>query len=415
MRLSDFVPIMASLRRHKLTALLLALQVTFTCSIVCNILFLVVQRVNVVASPTGLDESRLSVIETQSVATGVNWPARHQEMLNVLGTIPGVTSVAAIDTLPLGGSESSYGICASLDYFTRAIQSHSLVGPGCVQAAVLGGTRGELDTLGLKLVMGRDFLPEEYVLENVPSAIISRALAERLFPGEGALGKTIYSGAGPDHPIRIVGVVEHLMRPKLQDHAANELSMLWPILPNESDVTYVLRSTPTDRDRVLRLASERMMNHGTDLIVPPEKSRTYSSLRSDYFRRDLTMISLLVSAIAALLFVTGVGIAGLAKFWVQQRTRQIGIRRALGATRLDILGYFHAENVLIIGIGIMLGFPLAYLLNSLLMSAYDVPRLSGAYLPIGAIALLLLGQFAVLGPALKAASVSPNEAVRNRS
>ncbi|HTM29086.1 MAG TPA: FtsX-like permease family protein, partial [Rhodanobacter sp.] len=97
----------------------------------------------------------------------------------------------------------------------------------------------------------------------------------------------------------------------------------------------------------------------------------------------------------------------------QQRTRQIGIRRAIGATRRDILRYFQTENFLIVSGGIALGMALAFALNLLLMTHYELPRLPLYYLPIGALLLWVLGQLAVLGPALRAAAVPPAVATRS--
>ena len=87
------------------------------------------------------------------------------------------------------------------------------------------------------------------------------------------------------------------------------------------------------------------------------------------------MAWLLVAVCVGLLVVTALGIVGLASFWVQQRTKQIGIRRALGATRRQILRYFQTENLLLATIGIVLGMLGAYGLNQLLMGQYELPRL----------------------------------------
>ena len=125
------------------------------------------------------------------------------------------------------------------------------------------------------------------------------------------------------------------------------------------------------------------------------------------------MIGLLLIVSGLLLLVTALGIIGLASFWVQQRTKQIGIRRALGATRAQILRYFQTENFLLAGIGIVVGMLLAYLLNQWLMGRYELPRLPLLYLPVGAVLLWLLGQIAVFGPARKAASIPPAVATRS--
>jgi putative ABC transport system permease protein len=140
---------------------------------------------------------------------------------------------------------------------------------------------------------------------------------------------------------------------------------------------------------------------------------TLDDIRSDFFQNDRAMAGILVGVIAALLIVTALGIVGLASFWVAQRRRTIGVRRALGATRRNILNYFQTENFLLATIGIVLGMVLAYGINLFLMTRYELPRLPGMYFPMGAIALWLIGQLAVLGPALRAAAVPPVVATRS--
>jgi putative ABC transport system permease protein len=97
---------------------------------------------------------------------------------------------------------------------------------------------------------------------------------------------------------------------------------------------------------------------------------------------------------------------------VQQRTRMIGVRRALGATRAQIVGYFQVENLLLSGIGIVLGGAAAVGINQLLMQHYELPRLPWLYLPVGAAVLVALGQLAVLGPARRAAALPPAAVMR---
>jgi putative ABC transport system permease protein len=149
------------------------------------------------------------------------------------------------------------------------------------------------------------------------------------------------------------------------------------------------------------------------VVIDREASQSVSDLRHDVFKNDRVMAAMLVGVILAMMMVTALGIVGLASFWVQQRRRQIGIRRAIGATRGDILRYFQTENFLIVSGGIVLGMALAFGLNLLLMQHYELPRLPVYYLPIGALALWGLGQLAVLGPALRAAAVPPVVATRS--
>ena len=95
------------------------------------------------------------------------------------------------------------------------------------------------------------------------------------------------------------------------------------------------------------------------------------------------MTIVLGTVIVALLIVTGLGIVGMASFWVTRRTKQIGTRRALGAQRFDIRRYFMIENLIVVGIGIGIGLVLTYGFNLWLMQHYELPRLSWYYVPLG--------------------------------
>ncbi|MGH8506287.1 MAG: ABC transporter permease [Stenotrophobium sp.] len=405
-------PILASLRHHKLTAIMLMLQVALTCAIVCNVVFMIVGRVERISLPTGIAENELSVIHSTDIGKDENPWVQHQADLAALRTIPGVESVAVVSySLPLNQNEDNYGVCPNKQTVERAMQAMSMKGLGCIQPSVYDGSPGLIKTLGLHLVEGRGFLPDEYVAKGKPAvAIITRATAQRLYPGQDALGKDMYVGL---HVMRIVGIVDTLLRPSLRNPGVDYDSMIWPQLPNNSGANYVMRSTPQDRQRVLQAAARALIKVNPNRIIYPDRMQTYSQIRAQYFQRDTTMIGLLIASALGLMFVTALGISGLANFWVQQRTRTIGIRRAVGATRGDILRYFQTENFLIVTFGIALGIVLAVAINLTLMKFYELPRLPLYYLPIGAIALWLLGQLAVLGPALHAAAVPPMTATRS--
>ncbi|HET6632106.1 MAG TPA: FtsX-like permease family protein [Rhodanobacteraceae bacterium] len=403
-------PILSTLRHHKLTAALLAMQVALTCAIVCNAAFMVADRASRMRLPSGMAEAELSMVRSSSIDPAANLQARHAADLAALRAIPGVKAAVAVDSLPLSGSVDGYGACADKATMERAMAARAMVS-GCLTFTEYSGTPGTREALGLRLVAGRDFRPGEFgTADHPPVGIVSRSLADALYPDGRAVGRTLYFPGGT---LRIVGVVDTLLAPVLRKPAGYQHTMLWPKLPNRSHVTYVLRSAPADRARVLKAAVGALTRLDPQRLIPAKSVRTYADLRHDYFRRDATMIGLLLATALGLLFVTALGIAGLAGFWVQQRTRSIGIRRAIGATRGDILRYFQAENALIVGFGALLGMLLAVLLNLLLMRHYELQRLPLYYLPVGAVALWLLGQLAVLTPALRAAAVPPVVATRS--
>ena len=136
-----------------------------------------------------------------------------------------------------------------------------------------------------------------------------------------------------------------------------------------------------------------------------QKQRTYSS--------DIAMIRLLTGVVAILTIVTSLGIVGLAWFSVTQRRKQIGTRRALGATRFDIMRYFMLENWLITSIGLALGVIGTLALNWFLDTEYQTGRMPLFYLPLGLVLLWVLGQLAVLAPARRAANIPPALATRS--
>ena len=207
-------------------------------------------------------------------------------------------------------------------------------------------------------------------------------------------------------------MVDHLIRPNEGGGAADHaLSIVLPIRTPYGMGPYVLRTEPGRRVDVVKAALAALDANNPSRIVLNDD--TFSDMRSAYYAQDRSMAWLLVAVSIALLVVTALGIVGLASFWVAQRTKQIGVRRALGATRGQVLRYFQTENFLLATVGIALGMLMAYGINLMLMDRYELPRLPAMYLPVGAVALWLLGQVAVFGPARKAASVPPAVATRS--
>ncbi len=401
-------PMLASLTRHKLTVALMLLASAFTCAIVTNVAALVVHRMTLVHAPSGLDESAVVLFNSARIdasgqfspdAPADFWP-RYQADLRALRAVPGVRSATAGFGLPMDGG-SGFSITAS---------PHATSDQGLFVNAFSGGP-GELRTLGLDLVSGRDFTASEYVTKasNATAAIISRALARRLFHTADAVGRLFYRQG---HPIRVVGVVAHLMimDPQLGAND-NEYAMLLPVEPAGAYTQFLLNTAPGRRASVLKRAVATLAKRDPQRVF--DGAKTFAQVRAKYFSRDSSMIGMLLAAGIGLLLVTAAGIAGLASFWVQQRTRSIGVRRALGARRTDILRYTHIENFLIVTAGVLLGCALAYGLNALLMEHYAVQALPPAYLVIGAIALWLVGQLAVLAPSLHAGAIPPALATRS--
>lgn len=400
-------PILSALRRHKAAASLIIMEIALSCAILCNAVFLISTRIQLMDRPTGLAEDEVVRVQLNKTDGKDNFAALTEEDLAALRALPGVTSASAANTLPLAV------LGRSLDIKLNPEQSPLF------EASYYVGDEQLIDAMGLNLVAGRRFSEDELIdwdtldaadsTQGIPSAIITRSMAETLFPGADPIGKSFY--AWGTSPITIVGVVEHLAQPHgYNDPAVYDYSILLPVrgaFPN-----YLIRvSDPAQRPEILKMAVQALQR------IDPNRSilsqQTVEEMRRSYYEKDREMAWLLAIVCTALLVVTALGIVGLASFWVQQRTRQIGVRRALGATRGQILRYFQTENFLLATIGIVLGLLLAYSINQLLVGWYELPRLPLIYLPIGAVVLWLLGQIAVLAPARRAASIPPAAATRS--
>jgi putative ABC transport system permease protein len=399
-------PVLAALRKHRIATIVIALEIALACAVLCNACFLIAGRVQAMHVQSGVDEHGLGTIKLDG------FEPRQANDLNArvmagLRAIPGVQSVSTISAVPFGEPSVIAGVHldAAEQQFGGVVDFY-VAGPDAAKA------------MGIRLLSGRMPAPDEYmpVTQIVPKeapVLITRVLAEHFWPDQNPLDKMIW---GMDTHFRVIGIIDHLTipQPGAGEEKDSDWSILVPAMPGPQFAgKFLIRANPEDLSRVMRDARTAVLKIAPDAVLDLEQSRTIDELRERFFLNDRVMTGLLIAVIAALLGTTALGIVGLASFWVAQRRRQIGVRRALGATRKDILRYFQIENFLIVTIGIVLGMILAYAINMILMNFYELPRLPFWYLPIGALALWILGQLAVLAPALRAAAVPPVAAMRS--
>ena len=229
------------------------------------------------------------------------------------------------------------------------------------------------------------------------------------------VGRVLRMGNEPADPaVEIVGVVDRLVSPWgrvswLKGDAYGERSFITSVRVNEREL-YAVRTAPGRRAEAQREAVQRLQAALPGRIVL--NARSQEQLRENRYRSERWLAGMLLVVTGALLVMTAAGIVGLASLWVAQRRKQIGVRRALGARRIDIVGHFMKENLMITTAGATLGLTLAVGLNGALVRVSALPPLPPALLAAGALLLPLLGALAVLGPALRAARVSPAEATR---
>lgn len=407
------LPIVSALKHHKASVLLVALEIALTCAIITNALFLIGDRITAMHLDTGVTDNHLMWVRTSYLDLGKDSDSAESTVpadLAAIRAIPGVKSAAVINQLPLGGGGFSTVV------YRRSGDKSSAAN----NIVEYQGTPGIVDTLGIQLSKGRNFRPDEYVDYNPfggktpppTAAIVTQMLANELWPGENPLGKPIYLDATGTRVTHVVGVAAHFLNPAITHAQGTERNLILPVskvggfMPD----IYVLRVQPDARAVVARELPQVLTRVDPARTI---KAHIYTDTIAKYFHGDRAMVWLLVVVIGCLLALTALGVVGLSSFWVQSRTKTIGIRRAIGATRRDILRYFLAENFLIVGLGVVVGCAGAVGLNLWLMNHYELHRMPLVWLPAGAVILWLLGQLAVLGPALRAANVPPVVATRS--
>jgi putative ABC transport system permease protein len=410
-------PMISALRRHKAGVALIVLQVALTLAIVCNALFIIGARIERIHRSTGLDEKDLFLVTQQWAgidsadrpSTLERLDAMQREDLAALRRLPEVDSVTPINSLPLLGS------AALNDELGRSPGSVGMH----IESSFYFADQNVLKTLGLRLVSGRSFVADDVQHQafgdaHVPSVVIvSEQVAQALFPNERALGKSVYLGRG-SKPAKIVGIVARLQTPGTNAYSTRFAynSVLVPSRLDSTYSRYAIRAKAGQLDAAMRAVPSALYQLNAQRVILDNGIRSYAQIKWQAYRADIGMSVLMGGVSLILLCVTAAGVFGLTSFWVDQRKRQIGIRRALGARRRDILSYFQVENFLIVGTGAFIGMLLAVGLNLWLITRYEMSRLPVVYVLMGMAVVILLSQFSTFIPARRAARVEPGHAVR---
>jgi putative ABC transport system permease protein len=408
----DILPVARALLRRKLGAVLIGLQMALSVAILANAVDVIQQRLQHMQRPTGLEEGRLITLRNQFTGPVTDLPARIQGDLAQLRATAGIEDAAALFGMPLGTGGQASSVMLSKDQKR----------PNAMIAEYMTTDRA-MRMLGLKIIAGRGFNAEEvhefHASEPYHETvlIVSQALALKLFPRGDALGKSIYLGA--PEPGRIIGIVERAQAPWASNDegtaffaGAGEYSVFQPMQAVSANLTYVIRARPERLDSLVPAVERVLYSVSRERIV--SDVHTFAETRATQYRGDRSLALILMVVCALMLAIAGLGVIALTTYWVAQRRRQIGMRRALGASWGDILAYFHTENLLIAGSGAIIGIVAGYGGNLWLAANQGIARMGPGYLCIAAAIVLGLSQLAVLWPALRAAALSPAAAMRGQ-
>ena len=324
-------------------------------------------------------------------------------VLEALGAIPGAQSAAATMGVPLRG----FGF-----NFSFTVDGRSDVPPAqqpLLETRVV--TASYFRTLGIPVVKGRGFAEtDDASAPNV--VVISREAARRHFPGEDPIGQRIRLGWGPPTDGAggtVVGVVGNVKESGLDEEHLAEIYIPYAQKPVKGMDVVLRTSVPP-----LSLATAvRSVVHDLDPDLPVARLETLSQIVAVSIAQPRFYTTLLTAFAGTALFLAALGLFGVISVGVSQRTREIGVRMALGARTEDVLRLVlrEAATLALVGIavGLVLALALSRALGTLLFDVSPTDPLTFAAAPL---VLLLTALVAASLPARRAAHVDPIEALR---
>ena len=274
-----------------------------------------------------------------------------------------------------------------------------------------------MDTLGVAIVSGRGFEESEVAWSKngsdkesfQPLIVISSQLADELFPGKNPLDQKISIG---NRYYTVIGVAERL--PGLHPLWSNtELSAILPGRTKGSDNKLLIRV----KDDTNISASISQLSSA--LSKADVMKAQFFSIRPLLELKAATLVSasatlkILGFITMLLLLVSALGIYGQTSFNITRKSRETGIKRALGATKFDILSYYLVQNWLVTSLGILLGLLLAYLLNFILIQGLGAAKINLSFILPGIFFLWTIGLAATYVPARRASNIPPVHATRS--
>lgn len=392
-------------------SLFIAVEVALSLVLLAGAGLMVRTMLALQAVDAGFNPRRLLTMEIAVSGTTYDVNGRRlnlfHELRSRIAATPGIESVSAINHLPIGGD------IWTLDY---TIEGRPKPAPGDELSAVYRVVMTDyFHAMQIGFVQGRDFNARDR--EGAPAvAIVNEAMAKRRWPGENPLGKAIYYGVMPEErltPRSIVGVVRNARQNDWTSPPNDEIYLPYDQRPDSmglSYLTFVLRTrgNPEDiRHRVLQRVA------AFDRNLPVFEVASMERVISDELWRQRLATVLMGSFAALALLLAIVGIYGVIWHSLRSRTREIGIRMALGAQAPDLIGLALGEGLKPVLAGALAGLTLALLLSRFMQALlYGVKPADPLTFTVIAMMLLALCIIANLLPVLRVLRVDPLLALR---
>jgi len=397
----EFGPIIRALKRNKIRFALIVLQIAITLAVVTNAITMINGANEKMNKKSGFDDDNIVWIQTKPFSPAfkdLNYRiAAVNADLRAIRGIPGVVAAANTNFLPWQGGGSSGVVSAS-----GGDQSK-------FRTQMYYNTPGILQTLGVHLVSGRDL--RESDIDDDPNskapaiAVISKDLEKLLFKGQSAVGKQLNDDN--NSAVNVVGTFDPFYNP--YGWPIHEYAVMYAGHVSRRGALYLVRVEPGKMKQVVPMIEQRMLqtNNGRNIDM-----KSVDEIKDNYFTEGRIVKGGMSIVIGLIVLITGLGIVGVTSFSVTERRKQIGTRRALGATKGAVLRYFLLENWIVTNAGLILGILATYGLNILLVTKTGAAKLDWRFLLAAVVLLWVQGIIATLIPAMRATRFSPVLATR---
>jgi predicted permease len=327
------------------------------------------------------------------------------QLLPQLEAIPGVQRAAGVMLLPLSGTSF---------VLTFEIVGHPPVPPSQQPAMqVRVATAGYFETIGIPLKRGRLFAEEDRA-GTPPVVVITETAAKRYFPDEDPIGKTIRLGWGRGSDVRaggeVVGVIGDIKDAGLDEPDPPQIYLPYSQWPVQS-MSLVLAASVAPNGLA---EPARRAVYSLDGNLPVSNVRTLEQLVSRSISQPRFYMMLLTMFAAVALVLAAIGIFGVLSYAVAQRTREIGIRMALGAHHGSVLGLIVGDAMLMTSGGVVIGLIASFLLTESLVAQllFETSPHDPATFVLVAAVLAFVSLLAAYIPARRATRVDPIVALR---
>jgi putative ABC transport system permease protein len=409
-------PILRAMKHNRTRVVLIVLEIAMTLAIVTNCVNVILAERVQMAQPSGFDDDNIIFMRSRPFSPEFQKEGAIDNAIDAdvraIAAVPGVRAVGNTSFQLWEGGGSSTSVIVTGDQTREPLSTQ-----------IYYGTKDVIRSLGAEIIDGRDFRDGDHGVGNQPDplkvVIITKTMADQLFPEGHAVGKSIVEAAAKGRPngdpMTVIGIMGSFYNPFGRPGDGNTLATKALFIPARvgsygRGMRYLIRTEPGAMHSVIPQVEKTLTAANAGRVFEFE---TTPQKKARWFSGSKIVVTTMTCIIVALIAVTALGLLGLTSLAVAERTKQIGTRRALGATRGHILRHFLLENWLLTTAGLVLGVFGAYALNFLLVSHVSDVKMQWQLLAAGMLLLWINGLLSTIPAAMRATLVPPSIATRS--